>query len=98
MPGEANVVAVLDRDADLGEGIPNEQAGRARQASLASVLTVAPGPWHEPGAAKDGFGLLVLEGLFVRAVSVEGRHAAEVLGPAGMLHQWAHDGAAALLP
>ena len=40
MPGEANVVAVLDRDVDLGEGIPNEQLGRARQASLASVLTV----------------------------------------------------------
>jgi CRP-like cAMP-binding protein len=98
MPGEANVVAVLDRDADLGEGIPNEQLGRARQASLANVLSVAPGPWHEPGAAKDGFGLLVLDGLFVREVSVEGRHAAEVLGPADLLRPWDHDGDDALLP
>jgi CRP/FNR family transcriptional regulator, cyclic AMP receptor protein len=98
MPGEANVVAVLDRDADLGEGIPNEQLGRARQASLASVLTVAPGPWHEPGEAKDGFGLLVLEGLFVREVSVEGRHGAEVLGPADLLRPWDHDRTDALLP
>jgi hypothetical protein len=98
MPGEANVVAVLDRDIDLGEGIPNEQLDRARQASLASVLTVAPGPWDAPAAANDGFGLLVLDGLLMRDVSVEGRHAAEVLGPADLLRPWDHDRTDALLP
>jgi CRP/FNR family cyclic AMP-dependent transcriptional regulator len=98
MPGEANVVAVLDRDADLGEGIPNEQLGLARQASLANVLTVAPGAWPVPGDPKDGFGLLVLEGLFVREVSVERRNAAEVLGPADLLRPWDQDGTDALLP
>jgi hypothetical protein len=98
MPGEANVVAVLDRDAELGEGIPNEQRVLARHASLASCLTVAPGPWEVPGSAKDGFGLLVLEGLFVREVSVEGRHSAEVLGPADLLRPWDADGTDALLP
>jgi CRP-like cAMP-binding protein len=98
MPGEANFVAVLDRDADLGEGIPNEQLGLARQASLASALTVAPGPWQVSSSAKDGFGLLVLEGLFVREVSVEGRHSAEVLGPSDLLRPWDADGSDALLP
>jgi hypothetical protein len=98
MAGEANVVAVLDRDADLGQGIPPEQLGRARQASLANALTFAPGPWHAPAGAKDGFGLLVLEGLLVREVGVEGRHAAEVLGPADLLRPWDHDDADALLP
>ena len=98
MPGEANVVAVLDRDVDLGETIPHEQLGRARQASLANVVTVAPGPWRAPAGATEGFGLLVLEGLLVREVGVEGRHAAEVLGPADLLRPWDHDGADALLP
>jgi CRP-like cAMP-binding protein len=98
MPGEANVVAVLDRDADLGEGIPNEQLGRARQASLATLLTVPVGPWQAPVIARDGFGLLVLDGLLVREVAVEGRHAAEVLGPADLLRPWDHDGTEALLP
>jgi hypothetical protein len=98
MPGEANVVAVLDWDADLGDGIPSEQLARARQASLASVLTVAPGPWSVPRSVQDGFGLLVLEGLFVREVNVEGRHAAEVLGAADLLRPWVHDRTDALLP
>jgi CRP/FNR family cyclic AMP-dependent transcriptional regulator len=98
MPREAHVVSVLERDADLGEGIPNEQLARARQASLANVLTVAPGPWQAPGPAKDGFGLLVLAGLLVREVVVEGRNAAEMLGPADLLRPWDHDGADALLP
>jgi CRP/FNR family cyclic AMP-dependent transcriptional regulator len=98
MPREAHVVAVLDRDADLGEGIPTEQLARARQASLSTLLSVAPGPWEPEGFALDGFGLLVLEGLFVREVDVEGRRAAEVLGPADLLRPWDHDGADALLP
>lgn len=98
MPGEANVVAVLDRDADLGDGIPSEQLARARQASLASVLKVAPGPWSVPGSPRDGFGLLVLEGLFVREVTVDGRHAAEVLGSADLLRPWDHDRTDALPP
>jgi len=98
MPGEANVVSVLDRDADLGEGIPPDQLGRARQASLASVLTIAAGRWPAPASPRGGFGLLVLDGLLVREVGVEGRHAAEVLGPADLLRPWDHDGADALLP
>jgi hypothetical protein len=98
MPGEANVVSVLDRDVDLGQGISKEQLARARQAALANVLTVGPGPWHAPAGAGDGFGLLVLEGLLVREVGVEGRHAAEVLGPSDLLRPWDHDGADALLP
>jgi CRP-like cAMP-binding protein len=48
--------------------------------------------------AGDGFGLLVLEGLLVREVGVEGRHAAEVLGPSDLLRPWDHDGEDALLP
>jgi CRP/FNR family cyclic AMP-dependent transcriptional regulator len=98
MPGEANVVAVLDRDADLGEAIPNEQLSRARQASLAIVLTVPVGPWQASVIARDGFGLLVIDGLLVREVSVEGRYAAEVLGPADLLRPWDHDDSDALLP
>jgi hypothetical protein len=98
MPREANVVAVLDRDADLGEGIPADQLDRARQASLASVLSVAPGPWDPALVPGDGFGLLVLDGLLVREVDVEGRNAAEVLGPADLLRPWDHDRADALLP
>jgi hypothetical protein len=61
-------------------------------------MAVAPGPWHVPGPVTDGYGLLVLDGLIVREVSVEGRNAAEVLGPADLLRPWDHDRTDAVLP
>jgi CRP/FNR family cyclic AMP-dependent transcriptional regulator len=96
-----HVVAVLDHDAELGAQIPAEQQLQARQASLASVRSIPAGPWdrrRDGAAAHGGFGLLVLEGLLVRDVGVDGRYGAEVLGPADLLRPEDHDGSDALLP
>lgn len=98
---DAPVVAVLDRDAELGTGIPAEQLAQARKASVAAARTYAPGPWdaqHEADAARAGFGLLVLDGLLVREVGIDGRHGAEVLGRADLLRPWDQDGVDTLLP
>jgi CRP/FNR family cyclic AMP-dependent transcriptional regulator len=92
---------VLERDTDLGGGIPDTQLAQARQASVATAVSIPVGAWRagpEVAAVTGGFGLLVLEGLFVREVSVEGRHAAEVLGRADLLRPWDYDGEDALLP
>ena len=40
----------------------------------------------------------MIDGLLVREVDVERRHAAEVLGPADLTRPWDHDGDDALLP
>src|SRR3954462_9521081 len=94
------VVPVLDRDAELGTGIPPEQLLQARQASVASVRSITAGPWDalDGAAARGGFGMLVLDGLLVRDVGVDGRYGAEVLGPADLLRPENHDGSDALLP
>jgi len=94
-----HVVAVLDHDAELSTGIPADQLVHARQASLASFRSLAMGPWaasHEGSAARGGFGLLVLEGLLMRDVGVDGRFGAEVLGPGDLIRPWDHDGGDAL--
>src|SRR5262245_21915809 len=96
-----NVVAVLDQDAELSAGIPADQLGQARQASLASVRSIAPGPWDaafDGASVRSGFGLLVLDGLLTRDVGVEGRFGAEVLGPSDLLRPADHDATDALLP
>jgi hypothetical protein len=96
-----NVVAVLDHDAELVTGVPAEQLGQARQASLATVRSIAAGPWdaaYDGASVNGGFGLLVLGGLLIRDVGVEGRYGAEVLGASDLLRPADHDGADALLP
>jgi CRP/FNR family transcriptional regulator, cyclic AMP receptor protein len=95
------VVAVLDHDRDLAAGIRPEQLAQARQASLASLRTLGVGPWDpedERDTTRGGFGLLVLDGLIVRDVGVDGRHGAEVLGANDLLRPWDHDGSDALVP
>jgi CRP/FNR family transcriptional regulator, cyclic AMP receptor protein len=96
-----HVVAVLDRDADLARDIGSDQLAQARQASHASVLSLGTGPWAaeaESEPARGGFGLLVLEGLLVRDVGVDGRYGAEVLGPSDLLRPWDYDGNDPLVP
>jgi CRP/FNR family cyclic AMP-dependent transcriptional regulator len=85
------VVCVLDSDPDLGDGIPAEQLEQARRASRAETLEVQQGAW-EPEAmtavGEDGYGLLVLSGLFCRRVVQGQRHGAELLGPGDLLRPW----------
>ena len=53
------------------------------------------GSWSEPVDSdqfRGGYGLLVIEGLMLRRAGIEGRHAAELLGPGDLLRPWQHDG------
>jgi CRP/FNR family cyclic AMP-dependent transcriptional regulator len=89
------LVSVLDYDHALAELVPAERLPHARHAAKAVSMRLRAGSW---GAARDadrargGYGLLVLEGLLVRRVGVEGRFGAELLGPGDLLRPWQHDG------
>ena len=75
--------------------------GRARAASLAAVCARRAGSWdaaHDSELARGGFGLLVVDGLLVRRVGVEGRFGAELLAAGDLLRPWQHDGEAGALP
>src|SRR3954466_14432487 len=94
-------VIVLDADRGLCEVVAAGGAGRARAASLAAAEARRAGSWdaaRDAALARDGFGLLVLDGVLVRRVGVEGRFGAELLAVGDLLRPWQHDGEAGALP
>jgi len=84
-------VLLLDSDPDLGEDLDRERLELARRRVLARVVRFSTGPWR---VAPDDFdrvgnlGLLVLDGLLTREVSVGGYTCAELLGPGDVVQPW----------
>jgi CRP/FNR family cyclic AMP-dependent transcriptional regulator len=100
MTTAAEPLAVLDADAGLA-AVAGERAPSARNASLAGMLTLRTGSWNAPAhaeLARGGFGLLVLDGVLLRRVGVEGRYGAELLAEGDLLRPWQHDGEEGLIP
>src|SRR3954466_16246307 len=94
-------VIVLEADRGLCEVVDPGRAGRARAASLAAAAARRVGSWdaaRDAALARDGFGLLVLEGGLVRRGGVEARFGAELLAAGDLLRPWQHDGEAGALP
>jgi hypothetical protein len=91
----SDVLSVLELDPALADAVPDEQRPQARQATWATVYGFTAGQWTKPPdveRARGGYGLLVIEGLLLRRVGIEGRHAAELLGPGDLLRPWQNDG------
>jgi CRP-like cAMP-binding protein len=88
----ASVCQVLREDADLAEAVPPARRERALVELKARQVRIAPGAWSatEPNDP-DGLGLLVLEGLMLRKVGVDGRFGAELLGEGDLLRPWQED-------
>jgi DNA-binding transcriptional ArsR family regulator len=87
---------VLDVDPDLAHGLPPEHFEAARARSRAVVITLE-GPGWDPSAlcraAEPGWlGLLMIEGLMIRLVSVGSRTACELFGPGDVVRPWDADG------
>jgi CRP-like cAMP-binding protein len=101
MSSRSERVAVLRADDELAARLPHDRRPRAEDLSLTRVLRRETGPWEareDAAHARDGFGLLVIDGMLVRRVGYEGRYGAELLGPGDLLRPWEHDGEAAVLP
>ena len=85
-------VHVLEVDPDLGEGISPEQLPLARGRAVAPLLVFSDrGEWAIDEDSFDGtghLGLLIVEGLLARRVSVGARHGIELLGPGDLLRPW----------
>lgn len=86
---------VLDEDADLAELIPGPVLQTARQASVATTVDLPAGRWDasvDSDRAREGYGLLALEGVLVRRVGYGGRFGAELLAAGDLLRPWEFDG------
>lgn len=85
----AQGVRVLDADPDLGQHLAADRFEQARQALVARTENVPRGPWQpDPDKGPDangGIGLLILEGVLIRRMSLQHRSCAELLGPGDLL-------------
>jgi len=94
-------VCVLQLDPDLGAGIPAAKLEAAWRACRAETLEVRRGEWDpeaEAPNASDGYGLLVLSGLFCRRVVQGQRYGAELPGPGDLLRPWDRIGEWSTIP
>jgi len=94
----SNVVRVLQADPDLGASLAPVQRAVATGHLRAAELSVE-GPTWRAGAppGRGHLGLLLLEGLLVRQVTVHGCSAWEPLGPGDVLQPWEDDTAQGIL-
>ncbi len=84
------VVRILEHDPDLAPDLREEDFQEACDASLAQVGFLERGPWNPvPEQFRPAnLGLLVLDGLLARRVTLGHRTCAEVLGPGDILRPW----------
>lgn len=88
-------VHVLDADPDLLEGLDPDEAALARRHAVAAVRRLDAGRWDaeaEFGAHRGMLGLLVLDGLLTREVTLGAEASVELLGAGDLLRPWDHDG------
>ena len=96
-----SVAHILDIDPDLARDLSPDGARAARPVALAVMRTLEPGPWEpgDLGRSPGSLGLLVLDGLMTREVTVFNRRCAELLGKGDLLRPWDYDdGAEAPVP
>ncbi len=100
--GLERVVRLLEVDPDLGGDLSPDQFAQARHAIVVRTV-VLEGPEWDPGPivsrARPGWlGLLVLDGLMVRVVSVGSREVGELFSPGDITRPWDADGEYAPVP
>ncbi len=86
-----HLVAVLESDPDLGEDLSDEQLQIARGRAVAEVVEYPAGPWEvgpDDFEREANLGLLLIEGLLAREVTVGDYTCAELLGPGDVLQPW----------
>jgi CRP-like cAMP-binding protein len=91
---------VLRADPALAEAIPPERREQATESCVGGEVSIPVGRWHgAPLAEPDGgIGMLVLSGLLIRRVGLEGRYGAELLGAGDVLRPWEKEDESPTLP
>ena len=99
--GHPERIAVLRADRDLAARLVGARRERAESLSVARCLRRDTGAWEatqDAEQARDGLGLLIVDGTLVRRVGMAGRYGAELLSVGDVLQPARHDGEEATLP
>jgi hypothetical protein len=97
-PG-SSVCYVLREDGELAEAISPERRAAAVETCTAHEVRIPVGDGiSEASPLRTGLGILVLSGLLVRRVGIDGRFGAELLGEGDLLRPWQWESDSATLP
>jgi CRP/FNR family cyclic AMP-dependent transcriptional regulator len=83
-------VHLLREDPDLGAFIAPQEQAWAVEHCVVPAITLPRGHWEwdQGEMSPAGIGLLVLDGLLIRRVGIDGRFGAELLGEGDLLRPW----------
>jgi CRP/FNR family transcriptional regulator, cyclic AMP receptor protein len=89
-PTELDSCRILAEDPDLGAGLTPSERERAVDDCVAGTMRIPRGRWRVDinESLHNGIGLLVLDGLLLRRVGIDGRFGAELLGEGDLLRPW----------
>jgi CRP/FNR family transcriptional regulator, cyclic AMP receptor protein len=95
-----SICQILREDPDLGDELAPIQRERAVEECVAPTMRLPRGHWSGdvPDKLAGGIGLLVLNGLLLRRVGVNGRFAGELLGSGDLLRPWQDEHAHPAIP
>ncbi|HEY5431597.1 MAG TPA: Crp/Fnr family transcriptional regulator, partial [Solirubrobacteraceae bacterium] len=94
-----NVCWVLREDPDLAEAIEPGRRAQAVEALVAREVRIPTGTWAGRAIPiSDGIGLLVLEGVILHRVGIDGRFGAELIGEGDVLRSLQGEADASTLP
>jgi CRP/FNR family transcriptional regulator, cyclic AMP receptor protein len=87
-------VRLLEVDPDLAAGVDGRGFELARQHLVAQTTWLEPGPWdgHSPDDPDGTLGMLMVSGLVLRHLRLDGRACSELLGPGDILRPWSDFG------
>jgi CRP/FNR family transcriptional regulator, cyclic AMP receptor protein len=82
-------ISLLEVEPEFGSALGREQREAAEIGLQAPIVALAPGVWEPPTEAEaDGFGYLVVEGMLMRKVVIEGGRSIELLATGDCLLPW----------
>jgi CRP/FNR family transcriptional regulator, cyclic AMP receptor protein len=87
----SRAVSLLEVDPDLIEHLDSEQAAAARSRAVARVAILDDGerdPWKWIGDTDGHLGLLIIDGLLTRNMTLLGRTTMELLGAGDLVRPW----------
>lgn len=91
-------IHLLQEDPDLAEAMPPETRRVATELIRVRTFRVPRGPWKPPELDRGATGLLLLDGLMVRTLTLGRVSSAEVVGPTDILRPWENDLLPSLIP
>jgi CRP/FNR family cyclic AMP-dependent transcriptional regulator len=95
----AGVCNPLLEDTELAEGLPEPRRDDVARACTVRELRLSAGDWSVNGVATlGGMGLLVMQGILLRRVGIDGRFGAELLARGDLLRPWQEEQETLTLP